>query len=117
MTAQVFAVPVFFVVFREALETAVIVSVLLAFLKQTLTGPNQDVVLYKRLVRQVGRSPYCVLAVHACTHFRFLGVVRHGCWRPDMSDCRCGSHRHFLYPWAGSLEYGRVLLGGRFCAI
>jgi high-affinity iron transporter len=53
MTVQVFAVPVFFVVFRETLETAVIVSVLLAFLKQTLDGPNRDRAVYKKLVRQV----------------------------------------------------------------
>ncbi len=53
MTVNVFAVPVFFVVFREMLETVVIVSVLLAFLKQTLGGPNQDVRTYKKLVKQV----------------------------------------------------------------
>ncbi|KAI1002995.1 High affinity iron permease [Podosphaera aphanis] len=53
MTVNVFAVPVFFVVFRETLETAVIVSVLLAFLKLTLDGPNKNVRVYKRLVRQV----------------------------------------------------------------
>lgn len=49
----VFAVPVFLVVFRETLETVIIVSVLLAFLKQTLDGPNRDVKVYKTLVRQV----------------------------------------------------------------
>jgi high-affinity iron transporter len=53
MTVNVFAVPVFFVVFRESLETVVIVSVLLAFLKQTLDGPNSDPVVYKKLVKQV----------------------------------------------------------------
>jgi high-affinity iron transporter len=53
MTVNVFAVPVFFVVFREMLETVVIVSVLLAFLKQTLGGPNQDAPTYKKLVKQV----------------------------------------------------------------
>jgi high-affinity iron transporter len=53
MTVNVFAVPVFFVVFRECLETAVIVSVLLAFLKQTLDRPNRNAVVYKKLVRQV----------------------------------------------------------------
>lgn len=53
MTVNVFAVPVFFVVFRETLETAVIVSVLLAFLKQTLDGPNRDAAVYKKLVKQV----------------------------------------------------------------
>lgn len=54
MTVNVFAVPVFFIVFRETIEVAIIVSVLLAFLKQTLDGPNADVVVYKKLVRQVG---------------------------------------------------------------
>ncbi|KAG9242234.1 putative iron transferase [Calycina marina] len=53
MTVNVFSVPVFFIVFRETLETAIIVSVLLAFLKQTLDGPSRDVVVYKKLVRQV----------------------------------------------------------------
>ncbi|KAI1376014.1 iron permease FTR1 [Hypoxylon crocopeplum] len=50
---DVFAVPVFLVVFRETLETVIIVSVLLAFLKQTLDGPNRDVRVYKTLVKQV----------------------------------------------------------------
>jgi high-affinity iron transporter len=50
---DVFAVPVFLIVFRETLETVIIVSVLLAFLKQTLDGPNRDVAVYKRLVKQV----------------------------------------------------------------
>jgi high-affinity iron transporter len=48
--------PVFFIVFRETLETAIIVSVLLAFLKQTL-GPEMDAVTYKKLVRQVLHRP------------------------------------------------------------
>jgi high-affinity Fe2+/Pb2+ permease len=53
MTKNVFAVPVFFIVFRETLEVAIISSVLLAFLKQTLTGPSSDPVVYKKLVKQV----------------------------------------------------------------
>jgi high-affinity iron transporter len=53
MTASVFAVPVFFVVFRETIETVIVVSVLLAFLKQTLDGPQRDVKTYKKLVKQV----------------------------------------------------------------
>ncbi|KAJ4306690.1 high-affinity iron permease [Collariella sp. IMI 366227] len=44
---DVFAVPIFLVTFREALETVIIVSVLLAFLKQTL---GDDKTLHKRLV-------------------------------------------------------------------
>ncbi|KAH8677281.1 iron permease FTR1 family protein [Xylariales sp. PMI_506] len=50
---DVFSVPVFLIVFRETLETVIIVSVLLAFLKQTLGGPEQDVIVYKKLVKQV----------------------------------------------------------------
>ncbi|PHH87908.1 hypothetical protein CDD83_8250 [Cordyceps sp. RAO-2017] len=53
MAANVFAFPVFLIVFRETLETVIIVSVLLAFLKQTLGGPDRDVQLYKFLRRQV----------------------------------------------------------------
>ncbi|KAH9870069.1 hypothetical protein J1614_006991 [Plenodomus biglobosus] len=50
--SNVFAVPVFFICFRECLETSIIVSVLLAFLKQSL-GPEHDATIRKRLVRQV----------------------------------------------------------------
>ncbi|KAH6974254.1 putative iron transferase [Ilyonectria robusta] len=53
MAVNVFAVPVFLVVFRESLEAVIIVSVLLAFLKQTLDGPNGDIKMYKRLRRQI----------------------------------------------------------------
>lgn len=53
MAVDVFSVPVFLVVFRESLETVIIVSVLLAFLKQTLDGPNRDLAVYKSLRRQV----------------------------------------------------------------
>lgn len=46
--------PVFFILFRETLETSIIVSVLLTFLKQSI-GPDRDAVTYKKLVRQVCR--------------------------------------------------------------
>ncbi|KAK7178472.1 iron permease FTR1 family protein [Paraphaeosphaeria sporulosa] len=49
---NVFAVPVFFICFRETLECSIIVSVLLAFLKQTL-GPDHDAQIRKKLVRQI----------------------------------------------------------------
>jgi high-affinity iron transporter len=49
---NVFAVPVFFIVFRETLETSIIVSVLLSFLKQQL-GPDKDKTVYKKLRNQV----------------------------------------------------------------
>ena len=45
-------VAVFFICFRECLETSIIVSVLLSFLKQTL-GAEGDRAAYKKLVKQV----------------------------------------------------------------
>jgi high-affinity iron transporter len=50
---KIFDVPVFFIVFRETLETAIVVSVLLANLKQTLDD-GKHVEIYNRLRRQVG---------------------------------------------------------------
>jgi hypothetical protein len=44
---------VFFICFRECLESSIIVSVLLAFLKQTLGGDDGEIVVYKRLRKQV----------------------------------------------------------------
>lgn len=55
---DLFSVPVYVVVFRETLETAIIVSVLLAFLKQTLDGSQRDANLYKALRAQVSPSPF-----------------------------------------------------------
>ncbi|KAJ5488841.1 High affinity iron permease ftrA [Penicillium diatomitis] len=59
----VFAVTVFFILFRECLETTVVVSVLLAFLKQTL-GAEEDNTVYKKLVRQVWLG--CALGIAIC---------------------------------------------------
>ncbi|XYA01366.1 high-affinity iron permease [Meyerozyma guilliermondii] len=50
---NVFNVQIFFIVFRESLEAIVVVSVLLAFLKQGLGQATEDPTTYKRLVRQV----------------------------------------------------------------
>ena len=53
---NVFAVPVFFIVFRETTETSIIVSVLLAFIRQQI-GPDNDKALYRKLQKQVRRRP------------------------------------------------------------
>ena len=66
MAVDVFSVPVFLVVFRETLETVIIVSVLLAFLKQTLTGPESDLKTYKTLRRQVCLSPERQICLCLC---------------------------------------------------
>ncbi|AET40295.1 high-affinity iron permease FTR1 Ecym_5555 [Eremothecium cymbalariae DBVPG len=51
MANKVFNVAVFFVVFRECLEAAVIISVLLSFVKQAI-GSN-EVAIYKKLKAQI----------------------------------------------------------------
>lgn len=53
MAKNVFAVQIFFIVFRECLEAIIVISVLFSFLKQALGGPGQDPVLYKKMRRQV----------------------------------------------------------------
>ncbi|KAF3389578.1 Plasma membrane iron permease [Penicillium rolfsii] len=73
---QVFAVTVFFICFRECLETTVVVSVLLAFLKQTLY--DEDRPTYKRLVKQVwlgsGLGLFICLAVGGGMIGAFYGL-------------------------------------------
>ncbi len=54
---NVFAVPVFFIVFREVTETSIVVSVLLAFLKQQL-GRDVDKNVYRKLQKQVSLPVY-----------------------------------------------------------
>lgn len=113
MTVQVFSVPVFFVVFRETLETVIIVSVLLAFLKQTLDGPNADKRVYRKLVRQVGflLSKYPFQPLQTPRLKSSTGLVRH-CPGPFHLPChrRC-SDRRLLPPRPGQVGQHRVLLG------
>lgn len=47
---SLFSVPIYFVIFRETTEAAVIVSVLLSFLSQVLANDNQ---MRNRLATQV----------------------------------------------------------------
>ncbi|KAF3172320.1 hypothetical protein TWF106_004965 [Orbilia oligospora] len=64
---NVFAVPVFFIVFRESLETAIIAAILLSFLKKTFDTPESDRAAYVRLRRHVWLGLIvgfiCVLAI------------------------------------------------------
>ncbi|KAF9102308.1 high-affinity iron permease, partial [Mortierella sp. AM989] len=50
MGSDYFSVPIFFIIFRETTEAAIIVSVLLSFLSQVITD---DPAMKKRLARQV----------------------------------------------------------------
>ncbi|KAJ8098778.1 iron permease FTR1/Fip1/EfeU [Lipomyces tetrasporus] len=53
MVNEVFNVSVFFILFRETVEASIIISVLLAFLKQGIGRSSEDPNLHKKLVRQV----------------------------------------------------------------
>ena len=87
---EVFAVPVFFIVFRETLETTIVVSVLLSFLKQQL-GPDRDRTVYKKLRNQVR---WCwVSSTSSLTKPIATGMV----WRPHWL-CDLPDHR-MRYDW------------------
>ncbi|KAL1838719.1 hypothetical protein VTK73DRAFT_4258 [Phialemonium thermophilum] len=53
MAANVFSVSVFLVVFRETIEAAIVVAVLLAFIKKTLGGSEETSKGYKSALKQV----------------------------------------------------------------
>jgi hypothetical protein len=56
VTPRLTPTPVFFIVFRETLETGIIVAILLSFLKQNIAGPDKDPAIYRKLRNQVGHS-------------------------------------------------------------
>ncbi|KAH8648646.1 iron transporter [Xylariales sp. PMI_506] len=73
MGVDVFAIPVFFICFRESLESSIIVSVLLAFLKQSLQTEG-DASIHKRLVRQVWIGVACGLFICLCVGAGMIGA-------------------------------------------
>ena len=72
--ADLFAVQVFFIIFRECLEAVIIVSVLLSFLKQCLGQPDQDQKVYNRLRRQVWAGSLSGIALCLIIGGVFIGV-------------------------------------------
>lgn len=72
--AQVFNVQVFFVCFRECLEAVIVVSVLLAFLKQGLGGASDDPIVYKRLLKQVWFGAFGGLVLCIILGCAFIGA-------------------------------------------
>ncbi|PVH17894.1 uncharacterized protein CXQ87_000795 [Candidozyma duobushaemuli] len=80
---NVFNVQVFFVVFRESLEAVLVVSVLLAFLKQGLGGPDQDQAIYKKLRLQVWVGSILGVFICLCIGCAFIAVfytLGHDIW-------------------------------------
>lgn len=63
----------FFICFRECLETVIIVSVLLSFLKQTL-GAEGDTTIHKRLVKQVWWGVAIGLFICLCIGAGMIGA-------------------------------------------
>jgi high-affinity Fe2+/Pb2+ permease len=79
--ADVFAVPVFFIVFRETLETSLVVSILLAFLKQQI-GPEHDAKTYKKLRNQV-----CVDCSDSCERGISANIPARSGGGPALASC------------------------------
>ncbi|CAG8200342.1 unnamed protein product [Penicillium salamii] len=80
---NVFAVQVFFIVFRECLEAIIIVSVFLSFLKQCLGQPNQDQTVYKQLRKQVYIGSIVGVGICLCIGAIFIGLfygLGHDAW-------------------------------------
>lgn len=109
MAVEVFSVAVFLVVLRETLEAAIVVAVLLAFLKQTLDGSETTATAYKSMVRQVcSCSP--MFSRLSQNSIKPLGLGK-GYPRLLTMSCRrrCGNW-HFLPLWQEPLGLVRILL-------
>lgn len=101
---------VFFICLRETLETSIIVSVLLAFLKQTL-GPDRDPAIYKRLVRQVSSySAYMLL----CSVSFSIDLVGDRSGPPHLYHCWRGYYWGILWTRQRPLVRNRDHLGRQF---
>lgn len=71
---NVFNVQIFFIVFRETLEAVIVVSVLLAFLKQGLGGSNDDPAVYKKLRKQIWLGAILGVVICLIIGCAFIGV-------------------------------------------
>ncbi|KAH3680424.1 hypothetical protein WICMUC_000355 [Wickerhamomyces mucosus] len=70
-SSKVFNVSVFFVVLRESLEAVIVISVLLSFLKQSI---SQDKELYKKLRWQVWLGAFTGIFICMCVGAGFIGA-------------------------------------------
>ncbi|GAA5796659.1 iron permease FTR1/Fip1/EfeU [Helicostylum pulchrum] len=71
MSQDLFDVPIFFIIFRETCEAAIIVSVLLSFLKKVF---DTDSIIYKRLRKQVWLGAGLGLLICVCIGASFIAV-------------------------------------------
>lgn len=80
---NVFSVEIFFIVFRETVEASIIISVILAFLKQGLGRQGVDKALYKRMVLQVWAGAAVGIFICLAVGGAFIGVfytLGHDIW-------------------------------------
>ncbi|CAO3626085.1 unnamed protein product [Cunninghamella blakesleeana] len=68
---DLFNVPIFFILFRETTEIAIIISVLLSFLKKTFDG---DSLVYKKLRKQVWIGSLIGFIICLCIGAAFIAV-------------------------------------------
>lgn len=71
MSQDLFYVPIFFIIFREVTEAAIIVSVLLSFLSRIF---DPSTLVYKRLRKQVWWGTAIGLAICLCIGGAFIAV-------------------------------------------
>ncbi|KAI8364346.1 iron permease FTR1/Fip1/EfeU, partial [Radiomyces spectabilis] len=71
MSQDLFDVPIFFIVFRETTEAAIIVSVLLSFLRKVF---DANTPMYKRLRNQVWIGAAIGLLICLCIGAAFIAV-------------------------------------------
>ncbi|KAH8551962.1 iron permease FTR1/Fip1/EfeU [Umbelopsis sp. PMI_123] len=71
MAQDLFSVPIFFILFRETTEAAIIVSVLLSFLKQVF---SDDRTIYRRLCKQVWFGSIAGLVICLAIGAAFIAV-------------------------------------------
>lgn len=69
---DIFNVQIFFVVFREALEAVIVVSVLLAFVKQSIGSKNPEIT--KKLVRQIWFGTFAGIFICLVIGCAFIGA-------------------------------------------
>lgn len=74
MGADPFFLDIFIIAFRESLEAAVIVSVLLSFVKQSFGQPDMDHRAYKRLLWHVWLGVICGFFVCLCIGAGIIGA-------------------------------------------
>lgn len=71
---NVFSVEIFFIIFRETVEASIIISVILAFLKQGIGRQIKDKALYRRMVIQVWAGAIVGLFICLAIGGAFIGV-------------------------------------------